>query len=173
MRGRSQNVITCENILQGSSIRNVFPARCSPAHFLLQVGLILDLLFDFCIHMSRSQVYTQRIIWKPEHTETINQMLKVPSILLFSGQLLSLNFSVSGYDEILYCYYYSYYYRYCISFLKHNNNGILICMWTKILFFPQTLNPNSSFFSPQNFQPYLMIFISIVRPGLNLKANTD
>lgn len=153
LRGCSQNVITPQNVLQGSSIRNVFPARCSPAHFLLQVGLFLDLLGFFCIHMSRSQVYTQRIIWKPEHTETINQMLKVPSILLFSGQLLSLNFSVSGYDEILYCYYY--YSRYCISSLKHNNNGILMCMWTYLVDFSRWNPIKAYFFSTRLWIPTL------------------
>lgn len=122
--GCPQCVIICYNICQGVSIRGVYPL-----HIVVQ--LISCFRYDhfrtycfsfFCIHTSRSQVsLAHRIMLKPEHTETINQRLKFPNILLFSDitQLLRLNFSVSGYDEILY-----FYYRYCILLPKTViNNG--------------------------------------------------
>lgn len=128
--GRPQSVITCKNTLQGVSVTSVFTAHCSPAHILLQVKCL-----GFCILTSRWQIslYTQRIVLKPERTQTINQMghSSSPVVWLTVAQP---NYSVwifhyqdmsSSDAVVLYL---------CTTFLKHNN-GMLMCMWTYLVIF--------------------------------------
>lgn len=90
VRSAGWRVITCLNLLRGSSRRNVLVQLIS----CLGSSTCLDHMYAF-IHRESS--------WKPEHTDS-RQMVIILSILLFSGitQLSCLNFQCQ--DVMRCCY---------------------------------------------------------------------
>lgn len=110
LRGRPQSVITWKNILQGASIRSVFTAHCSPARILLQVASFFP--GSSCPDLTR--LFENHLETRVYTNSKSNGVLKHnPTIVSF--------LTIRIWEDA--------------SSLKHDNNGVLMCMWTYLAVF--------------------------------------